>query len=635
MLPTNDRSAHAIPLKRKLKSDPAAIWLLALSMLIGGCARVPGAPASGAPPAARNNAPSTGASTGPSVQPEAGSGFTARQTVSAERFIVATANPLATRSAFNTLRQGGSAVDAAIAAQMVLALVEPQSSGIGGGAFALFYDGQTAKVRAFDGRETAPAQASEQLFMDSQGVPLPFYRAAIGGRSVGVPGVVAMLELMHRQSGKLPWKSLFDDAISLAEQGFAVSARLNALISGDRYLLQDPQAARYFFDAAGTARPVGYLLANPELAAMLRAIADQGARALSTGSAARDIVQKVRGHPSNPGLLSEADLAGYAAKERTPLCGPYLRYLVCTVPPPSSGGVTTLQMLAMLESLARERGPLPLADQAGLAAPGLHRFTEVGRLAFADRNRFLADPDFVTWPAGLLDADYLAERARTIDDAQSHGLVAAGRPPGVWLALAEGAQFEEAGTSHLSIVDAEGNAVAMTTTIETAFGAHLMVRGFLLNNQLTDFSFAPVEQGLPVANRVQPGKRPRSAMAPTLVFDRGPTGAPGTLLITLGAAGGSPIINYVAKTLVATLADGVDLQSAIALPNAGSRNGPTDLEKDRVPAALADELRALGHQVNFFELTSGLHGIMRVCERSRCRWVGGADPRREGSVMGE
>ncbi|MCE3273431.1 MAG: gamma-glutamyltranspeptidase precursor-like protein [Ramlibacter sp.] len=563
-------------------------------------------------------------------QPEAASGLTAKPGWATSKFAVAAANPLATDAGYQVLRAGGSAVDAAIAAQMVLTLVEPQSSGIGGGAFLLHSNGR--EVEAFDGRETAPAAADERLFLAADGKPLPFYEAVVGGRSVGVPGTVRMLEMAHRQHGRLPWAALFQPAIALAENGFRVSPRLNTLAKADAHLKKDPVAAAYFYQPNGEPLAVGSTLRNPELAAVLRRIAREGSAAFYQGEIAQAIVDKVQKHPTNPGRLALADLAAYQPKKRAPICHDYRAqardYRVCGFPPPSSGAIAVGQILGILGHT--NAASLPL--QGGLpSAEWLHLYTEAARMAFADRGQYLADPDFVQPPAGswmsLLDPAYLASRARLIG-AQSMKTAQPGSPGQATSRYAPSPEQVEYGTSHISIVDGHGNAIAMTTTIEDAFGARQMVRGFLLNNELTDFSFAPADaQGRPIANRVQPGKRPRSSMAPTLVFDKG-TGA---LVMSGGSPGGALIIHYTAKTLYGVLNWGLDAQRAIDLPNFGSNNGPTLLEKDRFPPATVQALQARGHEVRENDMTSGLQAI----QRRGSGFFGGADPRREGVVMGD
>ena len=560
------------------------------------------------------------------VTPEAGSGYSVKPGWTAKKFMVAAANPLAVDAGYRMLKQGGSAIDAAIAVQMVLTLVEPQSSGIGGGAFLLHFDGR--QVRAFDGRETAPASATEKLFLDAAGKPIPFFDAVVGGRSVGVPGVLRMLELAHRRYGKLPWRTLFAPAIALAESGFTVSPRLAMLLKEETYLKKDATAAAYFYDGSGQPWPAGHLLKNPALARTLRQIAEGGADAFYEGRIAQDIANKVAHHSTNPGGMTTADLAGYRAKVRAPVCSGYRIWMVCGMPPPSSGGIAVAQMLGILE---RTNLSTLKPDDGAWNPQAVHLFTEAGRLAYADRNRYVADTDFVPLPgnsyAPLLDKTYLAQRAALIGE-RSMGHAEAGVPRDWQLAWGNDASPELPSTSHMSIVDADGHAVAMTTTIENAFGSRLMVDGFLLNNELTDFSAVAEDEHGPVANRVQPGKRPRSTMAPTLVFDQS-----NRLVLAIGSPGGSSIVNYVMKVLIGTLDWGLDMQRAIDLPNVGSRNGPTELEKGRVSPALISALHVRGHTMLVEEQTSGLHGIMRT--PSGDAWFGGADPRREGIARGD
>jgi gamma-glutamyltranspeptidase/glutathione hydrolase len=566
------------------------------------------------------------------VQPEGASGHTEKPGWRTTHSAVAAANPLATDAGHQVLKAGGSAMDAAIAVQMVLTLVEPQSSGIGGGAFLMHFDGTS--VEAYDGRETAPAAADENLFIKPDGKPMAFIEGVVGGRSVGVPGTVRMLERAHQQHGKLPWATLFQPAITLAEQGFKVSARLHALLAAEQHLKQDPVAAAYFYDNTGRPWPVGHVLKNPELAHVLRDIAAHGSKALHEGPVAQAIVDKVRHHPSNPGGMTLADLSGYQPRQREALCfdhpaPPQKVYRLCGFPPPSSGAVAIGQMLGILQNTPG--ATLPLGPDGLPTADWLHFYTEAARLAFADRAQYVADPDFVAPPAGswmsLLSPDYLAQRARLIGQ-QSMKIAPPGRPDGTRTSLAPMPEQPEHGTSHISIVDAQGHAVAMTTTIEDVFGARQMVKGFLLNNELTDFSFAPRDaQGNPVANRVQPGKRPRSSMSPTLVFDK----ATGQLVMSAGSPGGALIIHYTAKTLWGSLHWGLNAQQAINLPNFGSANGPTLLEDKRFPATTIEALKARGHEVREMDMTSGLQAIRRVPGG----YFGGADPRREGVVMGD
>jgi len=596
------------------------------------------------------------------AQPEAASATQTKPGWGTRQFAVAAANPLATQAGYAMLRAGGSAVDAAIAVQMVLALVEPQSSGIGGGAFLLHFDGKT--TQAFDGRETAPAAATSDLFLQANGQPMPMRQAIVGARSVGAPGVVPMLALAHRQHGKLPWAQLFAPAIALANEGFAISPRMATLLAAESALKTDPVAARYFYDASGQPWPASHVLRNPELAAVLQRIATEGPSALTRGAVAQAIATKVQGHPSNPGTLTQADLASYQPLERTPLCmvyqvtqAPARNYRLCGMPPPSSGMLAIGQILGTLahtsaadlaQTFAKVRSAPGAQGFASLASaqPGedwLHLYTEAARLAFADRAQYVADPQFTAAPAGdwayLLDARYLAQRA-TLISASGPRMPSA--PPGLpgppgaqQSSYAPMAAQTEHGTSHISVVDAWGNALAMTTTIEDGWGARLMVNrglglegGFLLNNQLTDFSFAPTgADGKPVANRVEPGKRPRSSMSPTLVFDADT----GQLLASAGSPGGAFIIHFTAKTLYGMLHWGLNAQAAIDLPNFGAMDELLILEKGRFMPATVSALQARGHKVVEAPLPSGLQAIARSPEG----WFGGADPRREGVVLGD
>ncbi|KVN37098.1 gamma-glutamyltransferase [Burkholderia stagnalis] len=595
-----------------------------------------------APPAGAAAAPATASAASAAIAPvahapELSSGWIDKPGWTAQRYMVAAANPLAAQAGYEMLKAGGTAIDAAIATQMVLALVEPQSSGIGGGAFMLYFDGKAAQ--AYDGRETAPAAATERLFYGPTGQPMSFYEGVVGGRSVGTPGVLRMLDAAHRAHGRLPWRRLFQPAIRLAEHGFTISPRLATLIANDRYLMKDPAARAYFYNPDGTPKPAGTILKNPPLAAVLRQVADHGANAFYSGAIARDIVAKVRRHPTNPGLLSLQDLARYKAKVREPLCTDYRRSVVCGMPPPSSGGLAIAQMLGILEAMPDWQqigAQKPVRNDVGFEPTpfAAHLFSEAGRLAYADRARYVADPDFAPLPGGgwasLVDKRYLAQRARLIGDG-SMGAAQAGTPQGATLALADDRSPELPSTSDLAIVDRYGHALSMTTSVEDAFGSRMMVRGFMLNNQLTDFSFVSSENGRPVANRVQPGKRPRSAMSPELVFDKKTK----QVTLAVGSAGGPAIINHVAKALVGVLDWGMTMQQAIALPNFGSMNGPTQLERGRVSDALVDGLKGRGHDVQVVQMNSGLQGIQRLNVEGRTVWFGGADPRREGIAMGD
>ena len=504
----------------------------------------------------------------------------ARDAVVAQKFMVAAAHPLAAQAGYDVLKRGGSAVDAAIAVQMVLGLVEPESSGIGGGAFLLHWSEAEHKLRSYDGRETAPAAARPDRFLN-----MGFEEARSGGRSVGVPGVIRMLELAHRRHGRLPWAELFEPAIRLAEDGFILSPRLEEVLRGERLLYAGKKAGERVF--------------NREYGATLRAVAQGGARAFYEGPIAADMARAVRGNV-RAGDITEADIAGYRAVEREPVCGAYRAWRICSMGPPSSGGIGVLQILGMLERTSFAAAPAQSAE-------AVHYFSEAGRLAYADRARYLGDPDFVRVPVErLLSPGYLEKRAKQIGERSMRRAL-----PGDF----------ESGTSHFSIVGANGDAVAMTTTIESGFGSRILVRGFLLNNELTDFDFTPGG-----ANEVRGGKRPRSSMAPTMVFD-----GQGRLELLVGSPGGSQIINYVAKALVGVLDWKLDIQQAIDLPNFGSRNGPTQLERGSRYEALAPALAGRGHDVRLSEMDSGLHGIERVPGG----WRGGADPRREGVARGE
>ena len=585
------------------------------------------------------------------AQPEGSSGYSPKPGWATTRFAVAAANPLATDAGLQVLRAGGSAIDAAVAVQMVLTLVEPQSSGIGGGAFLLHSTG--GKVEAFDGRETAPAGVDDKLFVGADGKPMAFYEGVVGGRSVGVPGTVKMLEAAHKQYGKLPWAQLFVPAITLAESGFKVSPRLATLLAGEVHLKRDPSAAAFYYKPDGSALEAGTLLKNPALADVLRQIAAKGAIAMHEGAIAQAMVAKVQGHPSNPGKLSMNDLASYQVKKREPICSDYAAahsaYKICGMPPPSSGAIAVGQILGILANTnaatmppATGMGGVPGATAQTPSADWLHLYTEASRLAFADRAQYLGDPDFVAAPAGnwmsLLAPDYLAERAKLIAQqpgGQSMKTAKPGVPGPVKTAYAPMPDQPEYGTSHISIIDGFGNAIAMTTTIEDAFGARQLTDGgtgkaggFLLNNELTDFSFAPSDaDGKPIANRVQPGKRPRSSMAPTLVFDKGT----GQIVMSGGSPGGALIIHYTAKVLYGTLNWGLNAQQAIDLPNFGSLNGPSLLEEKRFAPATVEALRTRGAEVREMNMTSGLQAIQKTDKG----FFGGADPRREGVVLGD
>lgn len=550
-----------------------------------------------------------------------------------KRWFVSAANPYAVEAGAAILSRGGSAVDAAVAVQAVLGLVEPQSSGLGGGAFLMVYDPATRRLETYDGRETAPASATPDRFLLPSGAPMPFLDAVVGGLSVGVPGAPRMLELAHAEHGTLPWAELWAPAAALAEEGFEVSPRLNALLTQIPRLKQLPAAAAYFYGEDGAPRPVGYRLKNPDYARTLRLIAEGGAQAFYTGEIAEAIVAAVNGAP-NPGGMTLADLAAYRPVKREAVCGGYRVYEVCSMPPPSSGGITLLQILAFLE-------PFDMKAAGAGSVESLHLIFEASRLAYADRNRYLGDLDQSEAAGGptqdaliaaLLNPPYLAARAALIDRAVAAARVEAGDPsqfppasgarPGAWR-FADSVSPEPPSTSHFTIVDGEGRVVSMTTTVEFAFGSHLMAAGMILNNQLTDFSFAPERDGRPVANAVAPGKRPRSSMTPVIVFDG--DGAPWA---ALGSPGGPAIIGYVAKTLVALVDWDMGMQAAIDFPNAVYPREAPIVESGGFDEQVIDGLRRLGHPVAARDLVSGVHGFRKLGDGY---YDGGADRRREGA----
>ncbi|WP_046479691.1 MULTISPECIES: gamma-glutamyltransferase [Filomicrobium] len=556
--------------------------------------------------------------------PEAHSGYVEKRLATASKYMVAAANPYASKAGLEILRAGGSAADAVIATQLVLNLVEPQSSGIGGGAFVLHWNENGQKLTTYDGRETAPAAARPDRFLVN-GSRMPFGKAVNSGLSVGVPGTVAVMALLHERHGKLPWARLFEPAIQLAENGFTVSRRLNLLLTWFGAERFTPPARRYFFSEDGWPRPVGYTLKNPEFAATLRVLANDGAQAFyEDGPIAQSIVDAVASAPNAGGDMTLTDIGTYAPIERAPICFTYRRKRICSMGPPSSGGYTIAQTLMLLEAYdlggdAQERMQ-PLA---------MHLIAEAEKLAYADRDRYISDPAFVRIPDGLLAKSYISKRRRLIDPDEAMEQPDAGRLldfeqplPGV------DATEERSGTSHISIVDGDGNAISMTTTIEGGFGSGLWASGFLLNNELTDFSFLPAdESGRLIANRVQGGKRPRSSMSPTMVFDE-----TGRLESVLGSVGGSRIILYVLKTLVALIDWKMNAQDAADLINFGSRGGSFEIEL--APSAVWEGLKVkpFGHEVVPDLMTSGTQ-IVRVLEKGKLE--GAADPRREGIAIGD
>jgi gamma-glutamyltranspeptidase/glutathione hydrolase len=545
--------------------------------------------------------------------------FSAHADTTARHHMISAANPYAVQAGLKMLRAGGSAVDAAIATQMVLTLVEPESSGIGGGAFMLLFDPAKKKMTSFDGREIAPASATATMFLDANGKPRGHMDAIPGGLSVGVPGVLAMLDLAHKRYGKLPWAKLFQPAIDLATKGFKVPKKLAFTLSTYTHLADMPDMKRHFFHADGTPYAEGEVLKNPELAATLRLIAKGGAKAFYSGVVAQAIVDKVGHAPVNPGGMTLTDLANYRAREREPVCGAYRVYKLCSMGPPSSGGIAVLQILDLLERF-------PPKDLAPDTLGGVHLFTQASRLAYADRAQYLGDPDFVTVPVkGLLDRAYLAKRSLLIDPAKDMGTAAPGAVAGE--AFAPQRSPEHPGTSHMSIVDNRGLVVSMTTTVEAPMGSEMMAMGFVLDNQLTDFSFDPVRDGKPVANAAGPGKRPLSAMSPTIVLD-----AAGHFKLAVGSPGGPLIIDYVAQSLIALLDEGMTPSAAAALPHVANLNSPTLIEKGTALEALAPQLSAMGHTVASPAVEkSGLN----IVERTARGYIGTADLRRDGIALGD
>ncbi|MCH8499247.1 MAG: gamma-glutamyltransferase family protein [Marinobacter sp.] len=566
------------------------------------------------------------------LQPEQASGYTERTGWLHTRYAVAAANPLAAEAGKTMLAAGGSAIDAAIAAQLVLGLVEPQSSGLGGGGFLLSWDGE--QLVAWDGREVAPASAGPDLFM-VDGEPMTFPQAVTSGLGTGVPGMMAMLAEAHQQQGHLPWARLFTPAITLAEQGFAISPRLHTLLQGDRHLRQNPLAAALYYQPDGDAHPVGTTLRNPAYGAVLRQLAELGGDTFYRGAIAEDIIRRVNQRAGRQ-HLQVGDFSRYRAIPRSALCTRWQQAQVCGFPPPSSGHLTIMQLLGILDQLDTRHHAS--ADSFYTAA-GLHDYLEAAKLAFADRARFIADPDFVTAPGGdwssLLSPAYLRHRSQWVQ-TPSAGLATAGNPAPALAWYAPQPPQPEFGTTHISVIDAQGRAVAMTTSIEQAFGSRLMsdggtgqAGGFLLNNQLTDFSFRPTDAaGHPIANRVEPGKRPRSSMSPTLVFNADT----GELVASLGSPGGAAIIHYTAKTLLGLLPWQLSPQDTVALPNLGNFNSPQTLvETGRFSPEVLEELISKGHTLNERDMTSGIQALQVTPQGI----AGGADPRREGSVAGE
>lgn len=598
---------------------------------------------------------------GDPAAPEAASGYrTGMQPVHARSYMVVTNTPLASKAGCDVLKAGGSAADAAVAVQMVLGLVEPQSSGLGGGAFLLYYDAKAKTVVSYDGRETAPAAATENYLRwiddaTNQTAPRPNARAS--GRSIGTPGTVRMLEMVHNEHGKLPWKDLFQPGIKLASEGFRIPGRMADAIAGSRTnLLRDAEAAATYFNPDGSPKALGSVLTIPAYAATLNAIANGGANAFYTGPIAQGIVAKIGITASadgataiTPGKTTLADLANYQAKKRRAVCTTYRAYWICGMGPPSSGGITVAQAMGILENfdLGQHR-PTAMDGEGGKpTVMGVHLVSEAGRLAYADRDKYIADTDFVSLPGGtwntMLNKPYLASRASLINMTRSMGTAQPGNLGPVPLGVVP---TPENGTTHVSIVDREGNVVSLTTTVEGGFGSFHMTQGFILNNELTDFAATPTDgTGTPVANRVQAGKRPRSSMAPTLVFRKDAAGNMGEFLMATGSPGGATIIQYVVKTLVGVLDWNMNAQQATSMVDFGAANSATtnvggehpniDETNSGANDPLVTGLRALGHTVSVNAQSSGLGTIVRTPVRGFNALQGGVDPRREGLVLGD
>mgnify|MGYP000707350473 CR=1 FL=1 len=603
---------------------PTFFALLLLSLTLG-CASDDGA-----------QKPSAATPSAEETAPEAASGFQDKPKVSTSTTMVVAAHPAASNAGLQALQNGGSALDAVVAIQAMLTLVEPQSSGIGGGAFLLYYDAKTKTLQAWDGRETAPANVDPKQFLDDTGKPLPFFDGVVSGRSVGVPGVLRMMHDAHKEHGKLPFGDNFKAAEDKAAAGFKLSPRLHKMLSYDTFLKDDPEAGALLFDDQGVPLPIGTVIQNTKLSGVFKRLREEGVDAFYKGALADEMVKRVQTHPKGAGALTVDDLANYQSKKREAVCVPYRKFKVCGFPPPTSGGVTPLQTMKLLERF-------DLASMSPTSTTYVHLLAQAQRLAFADRGRYLADPDHVEVPtAGLLDDVYLQQRSALIVDDQQNlpeatfGTPASTSSSGVDVKPGRDHAIELPSTSHYVVVDAEGNIASITTSVENVFGSRIMVQGFLLNNQLTDFSFAPVDdEGNPVANSLAPHKRPRSSMSPMIVFHDD-----GRPAFAVGSPGGSRIIGYVTQTALAIMDQGLHPQDAVSLPHVMNRGKKTEVEVLASQAAhldtLSDELGKLGHDVMRGDLNSGLSVVQFIYDGDvRKELRGGADPRRENTVVGD